>query len=166
MKIGALEFRSIDLEKHWDMCLKFREDSFVVSFGSAAAFYESDGKGAERYLEWLKQRMSEIPDSCVHVWDGERIVGQMEMRRSKDDTQAGYVNLFYLIPEYRGKGVASLLDEYAAMFFEQLGCKVARLSVSPTNVAAVKFYLKHGWKDLGVREGHAEVHLMEKQYAS
>ena len=166
MKIGELEFLPIDLEKHQDVCLKFREDSFVVSFGSAASFYGSDGEGAERYLEWLKQRMSEIPGSCVHVWDGEHIIGQIEMRKSRDDAQAGYVNLFYLIPECRGKGLGSLLDEYAAMFFKRFGCKAARLSVSPTNSAAVKFYIKHGWKDLGMREDRTEVHIMEKQYVS
>ncbi|OLE54113.1 MAG: hypothetical protein AUG51_09775 [Acidobacteria bacterium 13_1_20CM_3_53_8] len=164
MRIGHLEFRPIDLEKHSDVCVSFREDSYLCSFGSAEQFHESDGKGAERYLEWLRQRMTDLPNSCVHVWDGEHNVGQMEMRLSRDNASAGYVNLFYLVPEFRGKGISGLLDEYAQKFFQKLGCTSARLSVSPTNTAAVKFYLKNGWKDLGPREDHPEVNWMEKIY--
>jgi ribosomal protein S18 acetylase RimI-like enzyme len=159
-----LEFQPIDLERHQDLCVRFRADSFVCSFGSNARFYEEDGNGAERYLQWLKQRIAEIPNSCVHVWQAEQIVGQLEMRRWQRDSSVGYVNLFYLIPEFRGQGLGRQLDRYAANFFRQLGCRSARLSVSPTNPAAIEFYLKQGWKDLGRREDTFEVHYFEKTY--
>ena len=38
-----------------------------------------------------------------------------------------------------------------------------QLSVSPTNFQAVSYYKKMGWIDLGPREGHPEVHMMEKK---
>ena len=45
-----LSFQPIDLKQHANVCIRFREDSFVCSFGSAGRFHEADGKGAERYL--------------------------------------------------------------------------------------------------------------------
>ncbi len=160
-----LAFKPINLEHHQDLCVRFRADSFVCSFGSADRFYGEDGNGAEEYLQWLKQRIAEIPSSCVHVWQGEQIIGQMEMRRWKHNPSLGYVNLFYLIPAFRGQGLGQELDRYAASFFQQLGCQSARLSVSPTNLAATRFYRKHGWIDLGPREDAPEVHYFEKTYS-
>lgn len=164
MQSSVLEFKPIDLERHQDLCVRFRADSFVCSFGSDDRFYEEDGSGANSYLQWLKQRIIESPSSCVHVWEGEQIVGQIEMRRWKHYLNAGYVNLFYLIPEFRGRGFGKQLDRYAANFFNQLGCQSARLSVNPTNLIAIKFYLKQGWVDLGQREDAPEVHYFEKTY--
>jgi ribosomal protein S18 acetylase RimI-like enzyme len=86
------------------------------------------------------------------------------MRRWKHDLSVGYVNLFYLIPEFRGRGFGRQLDRYAANFFNQLGCQSARLSVSLTNQVAMRFYLRQGWIDLGQREDAPEVHYLEKTY--
>ncbi|MEM8832459.1 MAG: GNAT family N-acetyltransferase [Cyanobacteria bacterium P01_G01_bin.19] len=144
MKFSILEFKPIDLEQYQELCIQFRADSFSCSFGSSDRFYEEDRNGAERYLQWLRQRMTEIPNSCLHVWKGEQIIGQIEMGRWKHNPSVGYINLFYLIPEFRGQGFGQQLDRYAANFFQQLGCQSARLSVSPTNLVAIRFYLKHG----------------------
>ena len=86
------------------------------------------------------------------------------MRRWKHDFNVGYVNLFYLIPEFRGQGFGQQLEQYAANFFKHLGCQSARLSVSPTNLSAIRFYLKHRWVDLGQQEDAPEVHYLEKTY--
>ena len=159
-----LEFKPINLERHQDLCIQFRADAFACSFGSTVLFYGEDGKGAERYLQWLRQQITDIQNSCVHLWKGKQVIGQMEMGRWNLDPTVGYVNLFYLIPEVRGQGLGQKLDQYATNFFKQLGCPSARLSVSPTNLAAVRFYLKQGWIDLGQREDAPEVHYFEKTY--
>jgi ribosomal protein S18 acetylase RimI-like enzyme len=164
LQSSILEFKPINLEQHQDLCVQFRADSYVCSFGSADRFYKQDGSGAKGYLQWLRQRTIEIPDSCVHGWKGEQIIAQIEMRCWKYDSSVGYVNLFYLIPEFRGQGFGKQLDKHAANFFRHLGCKTARLSVSPTNLVAMRFYLKHGWVDLGQREDAPEVHYLEKSY--
>ena len=41
-----ISFKPVDLPRHATECIKFREDSFVVSFGDAKRFYEDDGQGA------------------------------------------------------------------------------------------------------------------------
>lgn len=164
MHIRDFDFKPIDLEKHADICITFREDSYICSFGSAYRFHEADGKGAKRYIEWLRDKMKQFPDGCVHVWSSGEIVGQMEMGRFRLDTSKGYVNLYYVATPWRGTGVASLLDDYAVAFFERLGVHSARLSVSPTNTRVLKFYFRHGWTDLGPREDVPEVHYLEKNY--
>ena len=163
--INEVEFRPIDLALHAELCLRYREDSFVCSFGSAERFHEHDGKGGIRYLQWLKNKLSENPFSCVHAWYKSQIIGQLEIGRWKEDATIGYVNLYYLIPEFRGKGKAPALDQYVTLFFTGLGLKRARLSVAPGNERAVRFYSRHGWRDLGPRPGAAEVHYMEKDYS-
>lgn len=72
------------------------------------------------------------------------------------------INLFYLVPEFRGQGFGKQLDRHASHFFKDLGCKSARLSVSPENLAAMRFYFKQGWIDLGQRDDVLEVHYLEE----
>ena len=162
LNIGPLTFKPIDLAATTAICIRFREDSFVASFGDSAKFHEADGKGAERYIEWLRAKISKDPASAVHVWKGAEIIGQMELGVFKNEPGVGNVNLYYLVPEKRGQGYARYLDEYAVHYLKGLGLVKTKLSVSPTNACAVRFYEKQGWRDLGPRPGHPEVHWMEK----
>jgi ribosomal protein S18 acetylase RimI-like enzyme len=147
------------------LSVRFRADSFTCSFGSDERFYEADGKGDERYLAWLARRMHEMPGSCIHVWMNDVIIGQMEMGRFRGDPKVAYVYLYYLVPAYRNRGLGVQLDRYATAFLTDHGFRSARLSVSPTNRQAMRFYLKHGWLDLGPCSGHAEVHDMCKEFS-
>lgn len=101
---------------------------------------------------------------AVHLFEGDKIIGQMELGYLRGDESVGYVNLYYLEPGSRGKGYGDFLDRYAIKFFQSKNINSARLSVSPTNHSALKFYQKMGWKDQGPREGMPEVHWMEKQF--
>ena len=119
--LQPLLFKPIVLPRDESFCIQFRADSYVISFGDAARFYGEDGLGAKRYTDYLQGKLNQDPSSAVHVWQGERIVGQVE-----------------------------------------LGISSARLSVSPTNAAAIWFYQKMGWVDLGLSERDPTVRLMEK----
>jgi len=165
MTAPALTFRPIDLDRHTHLALGFRVDSFVCSFGSDERFVEEDGRGGERYLIWLAERMKEMPGSCVHVWRDDELVGQMEIGKYRPDPTLGYVFLYYLIPTCRALGLGAQLDRHAVDYLLGMGFNRARLSVSPTNEMAVRFYLKCGWKDIGPHPGHPEVHQMEKVLA-
>lgn len=46
-----LSAKPVQLNLHKDICISFREDSFVVSFGDAKKFYEEDGKGLGKFLD-------------------------------------------------------------------------------------------------------------------
>ena len=153
-------FLPINLEQDWNLCLKYRIDSYVASFGSAANF-ERDG-GESHYKQWLLNKIKNNPYSAVHIHLDNKIIGQMELGQMKNEPETGLANLYYLAPEYRGQNLSQYLDQYAIRFLTALGCKKARLNVSPTNSRALAFYLKNGWKNLGPNPKHPEVHIMEK----
>ena len=148
---NALLFKPIDLNLHADTCLRFTEDMFQMTQGSTLAFHGADGKGAERYLQWLAQGAHTLPGSMLHVWQGERIVGQLEM--SRPQTQVGYLHLFYLAQAYRHLGLGQLLHQHVLAFFQDLRCTQLRLSVWTNNRPALRFYQRNGWQDIGPREG-------------
>jgi ribosomal protein S18 acetylase RimI-like enzyme len=159
MQLKRLVFKPIDLDAQASVCVAFRRDSYICSFGEDGFFNEAGPDGAH-YIERLRLRIAKFPDGYVHVWDGDKIVGQMEMQ-ILEEPQRRYVNLFYLIEKMRGVGVSGELQDYAMDFMHRHGVQIAQLSVSPTNARALAFYRKHGWRDLGLRPGRDNVNLME-----
>ena len=89
---SRLRFRPVDFAAHADLCVSFRVDSYEVSYGSAERFGD-----AQEYLERMVRRSAQWPGSIVHVWAGAEIIGQLELREHPDQSDAGYVNLFYLV---------------------------------------------------------------------
>ena len=159
MQLKRLVFKPIDLDTHASVCVAFRRDSFMCSFGEDGFFNEA-GPGGMQYIERLRLRITKFPDGYVHAWLGDKIVGQMEMQ-ILEEPRRGYVNLFYLVKEMRGAGVSGELQGYAMDFMRWHGVRIAQLSVGPTNARALAFYRKHSWRDLGLRPGRDNVKLME-----
>jgi ribosomal protein S18 acetylase RimI-like enzyme len=156
--MSSLRFAPIDFEKDAEICVLFRRDSYFCSFGEGEAF-EATG-GAVGYLELLRERHALLPEGIVHVWRNDHIIGQIEAQLPSN-APGGYVNLFHLVPEERDRGTGALLQEYVVSLFTRRGVSSLRLSVSPTNARAMRFYAKHGWRDLGPRPDYVRVHLME-----
>ena len=159
MQAKRIVFKPIDLDAHAPVCVAFRRDTYICSFGEDGFFNEAGPNGVD-YIDWLRLRIIKFPDGCVHAWHGDKIVGQMEMQ-ILEEPRRGYVNLFYLIQEMRGTGVSSELQGYAMDFMRRHTVQIAQLSVSPTNAGALAFYRKHGWRNLGLRPGRDNVNLME-----
>ncbi len=148
--MAQLAFLPINLDLHSELCIKFRADSYFESFGTDKPFWGDDGEGDKHYLNWLRTR-SEKRYGIFHVWLNQEIVGQLELGERKSDDDFGYVNLYYLVPEWRGQGLSSQLDRFAMNFLKSLGFSKVKLAVSPTNPRAIQFYKKNGWQDLGER---------------
>jgi ribosomal protein S18 acetylase RimI-like enzyme len=159
--MSHLEFKPIDLENHADVCIQFAEDTEVCSFGSVDGFRENDGQGAQRFIERIGEKLSKDPQSCIHVWKDGVIVGQIHLGQFIDPL-IGYIHFFYVAPSWRGTEVAQQMEQHATSYFRQRGFEAARLSVSATNLRAMRFYLRCDWKDLGPREDKPGVHNMEK----
>jgi GNAT superfamily N-acetyltransferase len=159
----AIEFRQIDPDRHADVCVRFRADSYVCGEGTAERFYAGAGPGCRDYLGRLAERNRDLPGSCVHAWMGEQVVGQVEVTRDLSDPAAGKVNLLYLAPEWRGRGLGRHLEAYALDRLRGAGFTRAWLRVSRTNDRAVRFYLKHGWRDAVPDGANRNMRVMEKR---
>ena len=155
-----LVFRTIDLDKHFEIDYQFRKETYLASFGHADKHLSED-----EYREWLSKRIRDYPQGHVHAWLGEDIIGQvLAMPRtdlSPDNTLEGHVYGYYIAPQWRGQGYGFQLEAYVNDWFRQMGCHRITLSVSPANQTAMAFYTRQGWKDCGPRPGKP-VHLMEK----
>ena len=151
----------IDLARHAAECVAFRRDAYVASFGTPEGIEEEMGADNSLYLESLRARMAQVPEGNAHLWHGERIVGQTEMRFVDGEPDVGYVNLFYLLPGLRGRGLGRMLHEHAVTVFARLGRRTLRLSVSTQNDAAIAVYRKLGWVTVGTRPNREPMEIME-----
>jgi GNAT superfamily N-acetyltransferase len=165
MREESLRFAPINLREHAQLCIEFRLDSYVCSFGTSDKFYV-DNTGEQGYLDWLRDRMQEVPGSCVHLWRGLTVIGQLEMGRSTASRKIGHVNLYYLVPGARGSGASERLDDYVRGFYAKLGLNQVRLNVSPSNDRAIRHYEKHGWKNLGPDSRHPEILLFQQTFGT
>lgn len=140
-----LRFKKIDLEKHLEVVIKFRKDSFIVSFDDASGL----GK-IEDYLSWLKEKIAIFPEGLVLVEEDGELIGQIELSiREYEGRDIGYINLYYLVPEKRGNGLGQALHHYAKQFFKNNHVNEYHLRVSPTNTSAIRFYRKIGMAEVG-----------------
>ena len=166
MKYGEPNFRKMDLDKHSEIAIRFYGETHYISFGTEQDFWEKNGLGGKKYIDHLKkQNPKEF--GAFHIWMKDEIIGQMELGLLKNDNSWGYVNLYFLKKEFRGKGYSKYLDDFAIDFFKNLGVTKAKLSVSPSNKRAIKFYENNGWKDKGPRPFKDHnlphvLHFMEK----
>lgn len=144
-----LVFQPIDLEKHGAMCSSIRAETFAVSFDSDAMFWDEAGADGSFYLAALRERMTWNPQSCVHLWHKDSIVGMLELKPYGADPSVGYINTYYLAPEGRGQGWTDLLNEHIRTFFHHLDIATVRLTVSPNNERAVRHYQRSGWTQIG-----------------
>ncbi|MFP5115989.1 GNAT family N-acetyltransferase [Bacillaceae bacterium C204] len=140
-----MNFRTIDIEKDKDVIIKFRKDSYVVSFGS------DEGFGDEiAYINRIKERVDKFPDGQVIIEKDNLPIGQLELQiREFAGKEIGYVNLFYLIQDYRGKGLGKDLIRYAEAFFRKSNVNEYHLRVSPDNQRAIRLYTKSGMEKVG-----------------
>ncbi|RWZ58537.1 GNAT family N-acetyltransferase [Halobacillus fulvus] len=140
-----MRLEQIDLKKHRDTVIQFRKDSFKASFGDTSGFGEES-----EYLSWLEDKIKSFPKGFVLMVEGGRYIGQLELTiREHEGTSIGYVHLYYLIPEVRGKGKGVDLHLYAEQFFKDHKVKEYHLRVSPSNMAAIQFYKRLGMREVG-----------------
>ncbi len=155
-------FKPIEIDKDGDTAVRFQVDAYNISFGDSQGFFDKFGNNGEGYLHWLKGLEKFDPYSAVHLWNDGEIVGQIELGTFKEDTSMGYVYLYYLSPDARGKGIGKLLDKYATSYFRSHGLRRVRLSVTTKNESALKFYKQLNWRLIGEDSQRPGVLVMEK----
>ena len=155
-------FRPLELPRDSALAVQFSEDAFICSFGSAERFWAEAGRDGEKWVARLGEKLQQDPRSAVNAWFSGGIAGQVVLGTSETHPDTGHVNLYYLVPTCRGRGLAPQLDAYAAGVLRDQGFRTATLNVSPRNVSAVRFYLRCGWRGLGPRPDAPYVDTMER----
>ncbi len=140
--VGALDYRRIELPRDADVVVAHYLDAMAATFGHHRRF-----SGRQRHLQWIRSKIEEFPDGFVLVYLAEQCVGQLQLQVPYGLT-TGYVNLFYVSPDFRRQGFGRQLHLYADRYFRSWEATEVQLHVSPTNVAAVAFYRALGYRRL------------------
>ena len=159
--VEGLAFLPIDLARHAAVCVDFRRDMYLASFGTEAGLEEEMGPDASLYLAQLARRLEQLPEGNAHLWRHGEIAGQTEMSLLDEEPGVGYVHLFYVAPGERGRGLGRLLHQHAAAVFTARGMRRMRLSVGARNEAAIAFYRAAGWRRVGPRAHREPMDVME-----
>ncbi len=148
----TLQFLPVDWPRAQALCLAFRCDAWLLSYGSLKGFSENDT------LAWFEHMASEHRQSFIHVWAADQVIGQIEYRApisvpisDASKAQAGpqaYINLLYLVASQRGRGFGQVMHDYVLRDLHTKQCRSAGLRYIPGNTAAQRFYAKNGWQAL------------------
>jgi len=79
-------FKTIDIERDLETCIKFRRDSYFVSFGTYSGFELE----MRTYKDRMIDKVDHLPQGNCHLWRKTKIIGQTEMKLV-DDLNVGYV---------------------------------------------------------------------------
>lgn len=135
----ALTFRRINPDVDGPMCYANYRDAAVATFGPT-----TQSANPRRYLPWLRSRAEEFPDGHVLAFLGLDCVGQLELQVPYG-SDAGYVNLFYVSPDFRSQGLGRRLHDFAEQYFRSWEADRIELDVSKTNDRAIGFYKHLGY---------------------
>jgi diamine N-acetyltransferase len=121
-----IRFEPIAIDTHFSQCVAFRRDAYLCSFGTDVGFENS----IIDYKALLQQNTLEKGWFYFHIWHESQLIGQLEFRSFSKTPDTGYVQLIYLISEYRGLGLGTELQEFIRTQLRDAGCSKAKLSVS------------------------------------
>jgi len=155
-----MEFEEVNLEKNLNLYLGFRRDTHFLSYESEREF------NTEECVNWFQSLKENNSTGFEHVVLDGQIIGLLEYKsgiKEVDGELMGYINLIYLLPEYRGKNFGVELQSHVLSTFISDGCSFAYLRYLPKNIAAGSFYKKNGWEPKGVLTERGQ--LMVKKLA-
>jgi len=136
----SLSYRTIDPVADADLAVAAYLDACRASYGD-----DSASVNRAKHLAWLRARVEEFPDGHVIALHDGRYVGQLELQVPYG-LATGYVNLFYVSAEFRGRGYGRGMHEYAERYFRSWEADRVELHVSQTNERAVGFYRALGYR--------------------
>ncbi|QOV88482.1 GNAT family N-acetyltransferase [Humisphaera borealis] len=148
-RIPPLTYRTIDPARDADLCAANHYDACLASFGRDCKY-----EGRESYLRWLTESVQIYPEGFVLAFRGERFIGQLELQVPYG-MPTGYVSLFYVSPDVRGRGYGNLIHQYAEVYFRAWEARTIELDVSPQNIRAIRFYRRMGYAFADRKPGKA-----------
>lgn len=148
MNIGLIDFenngldlyvRVVNLENDKDTLIRFRKDTEINNVGT------SDNFDFNAYLNRVSERVNKLPIGQLVIEKDNIPVGQMGLGiTNHEGIEIGYIDLLYLIPDYRGKGLGKVLIRYSDKFFRAMNISEYHLRVSSNNKIAINLYSLSG----------------------
>ena len=162
-KNGAIEdanlwYRPLDMEQDSQFYYQAREEAWITIHGSMLHF---DGEG---FLRDAKDQARYDKCSVMQVMQGDKPAGVLQLNLRRDaEKGVGSIPFFYMLPEFRGRGLGVQLLGQAVSIYRPLGRKYLRLRCAPDNHIAQRFYKKHGFRKIGEDPGsRVPLDIMEK----
>ena len=162
-KNGAIEdanlwYRPLDMEQDSQFYYQAREEAWITIHGSMLHF---DGEG---FLRDAKDQARYDKRSVIQVMQGDKPAGVLQLNLRRDaEKGVGAIPFFYMLPEFRGRGLGVQLLGQAVSIYRPLGRKYLRLRCAPDNHIAQRFYQKHGFRKIGEDPGsRVPLDIMEK----
>ena len=116
-----------DVEAIYKLCealvLKY-EDSSVVDISKA--------------LEWVKKKIENSIDDYSVIFENNQKVGYVSVHKEENMWE---LDDFYILEEYRGRGIGSQVLEYIVKKYDRIF-----LYVFKENIGAISLYEKYGFK--------------------
>lgn len=128
-----------------NISLMTKEDIDDVINVGLLSLKESFSKGA-----FLKELSNPIAKYLV-LKSNDVIVGFIGVWTILDE---GHIMDIAVHPQYRNKGIGSLLLEFLISKLESFGLKSMTLEVRASNIVAKALYKKYGFEEEGVRKGY------------
>ena len=148
MERNALRFQPLLFPRERERYLAARRDGWMASHGTM------DGFDAEAFLRTAEENSAHDRSSVVAALLGDTPVGILQMDWTQDaQLRVGRVPFFYMLPEFRSKGLGVQLLGHAVCTYRAKGRQFLRLRCAPENERAKKFYLSHGFYKVGEEPG-------------
>lgn len=130
------------------MIIKFRKDTHEVGWEMSTRF------DSISYIQRMEERIHKFPDGQLIIEDSGKPIGQVGFDiQEYNGKEIGYVNIFYLIPEYRGRGIGKEIIQYVEDFFTKSNVSEYHLRVSSRNEKAINLYTKIGMIKINEEDG-------------
>lgn len=153
-----LWFRPLDMEKDGQFYYDCREEAWLNIHGSMLHF---DGEG---FLQDARAHAAFDKRSVMQAMLGDQPAGLLQLDMHRDaDKGAGGIPFFYMMPQYRSKGLGVQLLGQAVSIYRPMGRKYLHLRCAPDNHVAQRFYKKNGFYKIGEDPGsRVPLDIMEK----
>ena len=139
-------FRSVDPVIDRDTLLLFARDLFTTSFRDPDWFGRRFGADGAGYFDWLANVTGSKEEFASLVLVDDAPAGLVLLGPEIGIPDTGHVYHYYLRPAARGLGMGPALNHYALSILRRHGFTAARLHVAPANAAAIRFYVRIGWR--------------------
>ncbi|NCC68266.1 MAG: GNAT family N-acetyltransferase, partial [Clostridia bacterium] len=143
-----LRIEPMDLDADAELYSSCYADAWKAAHGSLIGFAEAP------YLQNAKRIAQRNPEYVVKSYYGSDFAGIAELDpEMMSFVGAGWISFCYLSPEYRGHGFGPQLVGHAVSVFRKLNRTSLRLHVAQTNIHAIEFYEKLGFKHISTDKG-------------